>query len=249
MRCRELAFEVADRVERTGLHPLAQTVHQRTLFTETSLVGTVLSANRLYKYYPMHRKTDCSHRLTRYLIALAALLTLAGHSHAQEQSIEQTIATCQGCHGADGVPVSADIPILAGQEYYYLYVQLKDYKAGLRANPIMSGMVQNLSKDDMKALAQHFSEKPWPRVADELDDSKAAMGKSALAAGQCSQCHSTYQGDSRVPRLAGQHVAYLLQTMQDFKHKVRKNSPAKGSLMGSFSEEDLKAMAHYLAGL
>lgn len=197
----------------------------------------------------MHRKTDYRHPPTRYLIALAALLTLGGVSHAQEQSIEQTIATCQGCHGAEGVPVSADIPVLAGQEYYYLYVQLKDYKSGSRANPIMSQMVQNLSKDDMKALAQHFSEQPWPKVAAELDDSKASKGSSALAAGQCSQCHSTYQGDSRVPRLAGQQVVYLQQTMKDFKNKVRKNSPAKGSLMDSFSEEDLEAMAHYLAGL
>jgi len=197
----------------------------------------------------MHRRTDCRHRLTRYLIALAALLTWAGYAHAQEQSIEQTIATCQSCHGAEGVPVSADIPILAGQEYYYLYVQLKDYKAGRRANPIMSEMAKNLSKDDMKALAQHFSEQPWPQVAGELDDSKAAKGSSALAAGQCSQCHSTFQGDSRVPRLAGQQMPYLLQTMLDFKNKVRLNSAAKGSLMNSFSDEDLEAMAHHLAGL
>jgi cytochrome c553 len=197
----------------------------------------------------MQRKTDWSHKLTRYLIAFAALLTLIGYSHAQEQDIEQTIATCQSCHGANGVPVSADIPVLEGQEYYYLYVQLKDYKSGLRANPIMSEMVKNLSKDDMKALAQYFSEKPWPKVANELDDGKAGKGSSALTAGQCSQCHSTYQGDSRVPRLAGQQVAYLLQTMQDFKNKVRKNSPAKGSLMDSFSEEELEAMAHHLAGL
>jgi len=197
----------------------------------------------------MQRKIDWIHQLTRYFIAFAALLTLTGYSHAQEQDIEQTIATCQSCHGANGVPVSADIPVLEGQEYYYLYVQLKDYKSGLRANPIMSEMVKNLSKDDMKALAQYFSEKPWPKVANELDDGKAGKGSSALTAGQCSQCHSTYQGDSRVPRLAGQQVAYLLQTMQDFKNKVRKNSPAKGSLMDSFSEEELEAMAHHLAGL
>ena len=197
----------------------------------------------------MHRKTDCRHGLTRYLIAFAALLTWAGSAHAQEQNIEQTIAACQSCHGADGVPVSADIPVLAGQEYYYLYVQLKDYKAGRRANPIMSEMAKNLSKDDMKALAQHFSEQPWPQVAGELDDAKAAKGNSALAAGQCSQCHSTYQGDSRVPRLAGQQMPYLLQTMLDFKNKVRLNSAAKGSLMNSFSDEDLEAMAHHLAGL
>ena len=208
-----------------------------------------IQAQQPYEYHLMHRKTDCRHRITRHLIALAALSILAGPSHAQEQDIEQTIATCQGCHGAEGVPVSADIPILAGQQYYYLYVQLKDYKSGLRENPIMSGMVQNLSKDDMKALAQHFSEQPWPQAAQELDSGKASKGQSALTAGQCSQCHSTFQGDSRVPRLAGQHGVYLLQTMKDFKHKVRKNSPAKGSLMDSFSEEDLEAMAQYLAGL
>lgn len=176
-------------------------------------------------------------------------LCVGGQAFAGAPNVEEQAKLCATCHGADGVPVSADIPVLAGQEYYYLYVQLKDYKSGLRANPIMSEMVQNLSKDDMKALAQHFSEMPWPQVTDELDGSKADKGKSALTAGQCSQCHSTFQGDSRVPRLAGQHMTYLLQTMQDFKHKVRKNSPAKGSLMDSFSEEDLEAMAHYLAGL
>ena len=37
--------------------------------------------------------------------------------------------------------------------------------------------------------------------------------------------------------------------MQDFKHKTRKNSPAKGSLFASFSEEDLNGVADHLAGL
>lgn len=172
-------------------------------------------------------------------------LALAADSNA----VTEKLPTCLGCHGADGVPVTPDIPVLAGQEYYYLYVQLKDYKAGRRENAIMSGMVQDLSKDDMKALAEYFSTQKWPAVVSETEESKSANGERALAAGQCSQCHSTYQGDSRVPRLAGQYVQYLLQTMQDFKHKVRLNSPAKGSLMVSFSEEDLEAMAHYLADL
>ena len=44
------------------------------------------------------------------------------------------------------------------QEYYYLYVQLKDYKPGLRVNEIMSDIAAELSKDEMKALAQHYSE-------------------------------------------------------------------------------------------
>ena len=54
---------------------------------------------------------------------------------------------------------------------------------------------------------------------------------------------------SLVLSACGSDSEYLLQTMQDFKNKVRLNSPAKGSLMNSFSDEDLEAMAHYLAGL
>lgn len=168
---------------------------------------------------------------------------------SDEASLDAKIGVCESCHGQEGIPLSADIPILAGQEYYYLYVQLKDYKAGRRENAVMSSMVDGMSKDEMKALAEHFSSKPWPRVDSSPDDSLADAGEGALNAGQCSQCHSTYQGDSRIPRLAGQQLSYLKQTMEDFKNKVRLNSPAKGSLMSSFSDKDLEAMAHNLSGL
>ena len=38
-------------------------------------------------------------------------------------------------------------PILAGQEFYYLYVQLKDFKSGLRKSAIMGPIVQALQPD------------------------------------------------------------------------------------------------------
>lgn len=169
---------------------------------------------------------------------------------SEEVDISGKVAVCESCHGgADNLPVNTDTPILAGQEYYYLYVQLKDYKAGRRENAVMSGMAAPLSKDEMKAFAEHFSSMEWKKTQAETDDTLSAKGSSALSAGQCSQCHSTYKGDSRIPRLAGQQLPYMLQTMKDFKNKVRLNSPAKGSLMDSFSDEDLAAMAHYLAEL
>jgi cytochrome c553 len=52
-----------------------------------------------------------------------------------------------------------------------------------------------------------------------------------------------------VPRLAGQQVEYLEKTMQDFKNKVRLNSPAKSALLGAYSDEEIRAMAEYLADL
>ncbi len=184
-------------------------------------------------------------------VGLAACIFFSTASISSDAvDIKDKLVLCESCHGGeDGMPVNADTPILAGQEYYYLYVQLKDYKAGRRANPIMSGMTAALSKDEMKALAEYYSSMEWTKIQPEIDQELADKGGSALGAGQCSQCHSKYQGDSRVPRLAGQQLPYMLQTMKDFKNKVRLNSPAKGSLMDSFSDEDLAAMANYLSGL
>ena len=159
------------------------------------------------------------------------------------------VALCTSCHGEDGRPIEPDIPIIWGQEYYYLYVQLKDYKSGLRANEIMSEIAAELSKDQMKAMAQHFSEKPWPTIGYRAEDGNIAAALGALTAGQCTQCHlGSYLGDSRVPRLAGQQPDYLERTMSEFKYDVRLNSPAKGSLLEAFEDSDIQAMAHHLAG-
>jgi cytochrome c553 len=157
-------------------------------------------------------------------------------------------ALCLGCHGAAGRPADTTTPVLHGQHFYYLYVQLKDYKAKRRDNPIMSAIAAGLSRDDMKALAQVFSEGEWPNLGFAASEETRRLGTKALASGQCVQCHrGGYEGDSRVPRLAGQQVDYLEKTMLDFKNKVRMNSPAKGSLLGAYSEEEIRAMAEYLA--
>jgi len=66
-------------------------------------------------------------------------------------------AVCAACHGADGNSPTSAFPKLAGQHEDYMYHSLKDYKAGKRKNPIMSGQVANLSDQDMKDLAAYFA--------------------------------------------------------------------------------------------
>ena len=184
---------------------------------------------------------------------LSAVLAFAGAA-AQERiagdfDLEETVKVCAACHGGDGVPVEADIPVLWGQQFYYLYVQMKDYKAGRRGNEIMQPMVAGFSRDQMKALATYFSERAWPDIAIEKDAGKASRGRSQTTAGQCAQCHNRYLGDSRVPRVAGQQEPYLLRTMLEFKRKVRLNSPAKGALLKSFEDTSIEELAHFLATL
>ena len=167
---------------------------------------------------------------------------------ASSDSIAAKAELCASCHGDAGLPPRADIPIIWGQEFYYLYVQLKDYKAGLRHNPEMSGIVASLSKEEMRDLAQHFAAQKWPATGFAADESDIKRGETATAAGVCVQCHlGGYEGNSRVPRLAGQTVGYLERTMMEFKDKTRMNSPAKASLMESFDSADITAMARYLA--
>ena len=177
-------------------------------------------------------------------------ITLLFNSPSNANELEAKIQLCESCHGANGLPSDPTIPIITGQEFYYLYVQLKDYKAGRRANPIMSGIVSQLEKEDMQALAQHFAEQKWPSAQVTADDATIKKAQAATAAGQCVQCHlEGYEGNSRVPRLAGQQPGYLEKTMLDFKNKVRLNAPAIGSLLESYSDEEIAAMAKYLSAL
>ncbi|MFT5115149.1 MAG: cytochrome c553 [Parasphingorhabdus sp.] len=191
------------------------------------------------------------------LLAMSVSLTAYADQHSlpatsdlsEYEPVLSELKQCIACHGADGVTLQPTFPILSGQHFYYLYVQLKDFKSGLRKNNIMSPIAADLSKSQMKLLAKYFSDQKWPAIGFKSDSAAEAKGESATGAGQCVQCHlGGYEGDSRIPRLAGQHPEYLLKTMSDFKHRIRMNSAAKSSLFVSYSEDDIKAMSEYLAG-
>lgn len=165
-------------------------------------------------------------------------------------SVSTQLSGCFECHGVGGESADPEFPILSGQHFYYLYVQLKDFKAGRRASEVMQPMVEELSRDQMKLIANYFSKQEWPRTGFKGDPAITARGRTATDAGQCVQCHrGGFDGDSRVPRLAGQQREYLFKTLLDFKNKIRMNSPSKSSLMGSYDDADVAAMAEFLADL
>ena len=186
------------------------------------------------------------------LFALFFFTTLSAQeaeSEAMNEKIKGKIQICVSCHGEQGATIMPVYPILAGQNFYYAYVQLKDLKSGLRKYEIMAAMVQDLDKDEMKLLAGHFSEQTWPETKHKSDAGTTDIAKMAIDAGQCVQCHrGGFEGESRNPRLSGQNYEYLKKTMLDFKNKVRTNSAAKSSLFVTFSDKEIDALADYLAG-
>jgi cytochrome c553 len=193
-------------------------------------------------------ETACRHGCI--VAALAAALTMPSGS-AGAQTIEQKAQVCTACHGESGIPQQKTTPVIWGQQLGYLYVQLRDYKSGARKNDQMSAVAAPLERDDMMALAQYLSQKPWPDLAQpRASQAAAAQALRATSSVVCTSCHQEgYEGEGTQPRLAGQQKDYLAQTMLDFRDGKRGNNPGMSDLMKSISESDIAAIGEYLAGM
>ena len=81
------------------------------------------------------------------------------------------------------------------------------------------------------------------------DDVKARALRANVAVG-CTGCHlGEYQGAGTQPRLAGQTREYLERSMLDFRTGARGNNPGMTTLMAATPEEDIVALAAFMAGL
>jgi cytochrome c553 len=189
-------------------------------------------------------------RLTMVLAAgLFALLPLT----AGAQGIESKAQICAACHGENGIPTqqASPVPVIWGQQLGYLFIELRDFKTGARKNDLMSPIAQGLDFSDLMPLAQYFSQKAWPNLAQPVAAAGVvAQAQRANAAVVCTSCHQEgFKGDSTQPRLAGQGHDYLLKTMTDFRTGARANNPGMTDLMKAISESDIAALAAYVAAL
>ena len=167
------------------------------------------------------------------------------------QGLEEKVRLCAGCHGESGKPVDKTIPNIWGQQTGYLYIQLRDFKRGDRKSEIMQPIAAAFERNDMLAIAEYFSKKPWPDLGQPRAPKDVAQrARTANSSIGCTGCHlDQFQGDSTVPRLAGQGRDYLARTMTDFRSRARGNNPGMSDLMIATAVDDLAALAEYLAGL
>src|SRR5215813_5027634 len=92
------------------------------------------------------------------LVIVAALGAPAGAAEA----IEAKLQVCTSCHGENGQPIDATIPIIWGQTEYFLVKQLHDYKSGDRENLVMASFAKRLTQAELRPAAAYLSKKPWP---------------------------------------------------------------------------------------
>lgn len=181
------------------------------------------------------------------LIFIVAMLP----TFARADGVEQKASLCKGCHGVKGVPVNKGFPVIAGQTEGYLYLQLRDYKLGNRKNAVMQAVVAKMERPDLHELAAYFATLPWPALgqsppAPEIVHRAEVAANSAV----CTSCHlEGYVGASAVPRLAGQGSDYMRATMAAFRGGERANNPWMVALLKTYTDDDIDALATYLAGL
>src|SRR5512144_728196 len=158
---------------------------------------------------------------------------------------------CDACHGPNGNAVIPENPILAGQSWRYIYIQLKDFSEGRRTDPVMTPISKVLPRDEMIALANWYAaQKPAPNPF-KADPAKVDAGRKVADAVLCPMCHGGgFVGQNEVPRVAGQNPEYIRKQLQDFKAKRRTNDAGNmTSVAHTLSEPDIENLSHYIANL
>jgi cytochrome c553 len=99
------------------------------------------------------------------------------------------------------------------------------------------------------ALAGYFAAQPPAPVLPATDEASYRRGQSLATKALCGSCHlPDFAGRQQIPRLAGQHEAFLLQAMKQFRDHpgLGRDTIMAASLYG-LKDQDLADLAHFLA--
>ena len=181
-------------------------------------------------------------------------------------------AVCGACHGTNGISVNPRWPKLAGQGENYLLKQLRDYRNGKRDNLIMKVQTAMLGDGEMADVAAWFAaRKPFAATQKEKSEPQEPgetlyrEGDPQVGLPACASCHGADgagKAASAVPRLAGQHGAYIRDQLHKFRNAARKekkhppdrlrdNDPnaTMRAVAGRLSDARIDALAAYIEGM
>jgi len=169
----------------------------------------------------------------------------------------ELFATCAACHGADGAgAVDGSVPSIAGQHVAVILAQLVDFRQDRRIDIRMQHMVAAdhlATAQQLADVAAYATSLPLPPArAGRAAAAQLAEGSSSYAQ-LCQSCHrAAAEGNAaeRVPRLAGQHVEYLIRQLYDALEGRR---PSMGRdharTLARLEPAQIASLAAYLASL
>lgn len=165
--------------------------------------------------------------------------------------------TCAACHGSNGISVIPAQPTLARQHPQYLLKQLRDFKSGQRANPVMAAMAASLDEATLNSIAYWLASQA-AKAGFANDKDLVLLGERIYRGGivdrqvpACAGCHSPNGAGipAQYPRLSGQHAQYAVAQLTAFRDGVRKNSLQMTQVTTKMNDREIRAVADYVAGL
>jgi len=190
--------------------------------------------------------------------SMASTLAIAeeASSAPTEAVISKATSVCQSCHGPQGNSVSATFPRLNGQQADYIAAQLKNFRDQSRSDPharaYMWGMASQLDDGMINGLAKYFTAQtptqPQSGGALAAEGKKIYMnGVEAQNVPACQACHGDHgEGNSVMPRIAGQHADYLKTQLEAFRSTLRESDVMHANTK-EMTNSQIEALVSYLA--
>ena len=202
--------------------------------------------------------------MKRLVFSLATLLmavfSLSVHAAGDPAAGATKVAVCAACHGTDGNSALGMNPKLAGQNERYTLKQLLEIKSGARSIAVMTGLLDNMSEQDLADIAAFYAaqqttlEGANPELI-ELGQSIYRAGIESLGVAACSACHSpTGSGVAQAgyPALGGQHAEYTVMQLKAFRAGARDNDGDTAPMRivsERLTDREIEALASYISGL
>jgi cytochrome c553 len=191
----------------------------------------------------------------RIVLAGMLLVAVIGGPLARAADVaagKEKAELCAGCHGEAGISQTENIPSLAAQPDQFIQWQLVFFRSGTRKNEQMQPIVEQINNEDIRNLGAYFASLAPPKATPDDNPDLSQKGAQAAVGRRCASCHTdTFAGTKAVARIAGQREEYLLKALHDYKSGVRSGGgmAAMAEVAYPLSEEEITALAHYLAHL
>ena len=143
------------------------------------------------------------------------------------------------------------VPSLAGQPALFLTNQLILMREKLRPVEAMEPFVKGLKDDEITALAEHYAGLAPEPGGEAVDRTLVARGAELARQLRCGSCHlPTYEGQEQMPRLVPQRVDYIVKSLTEYREGKRYGiDTSMNGVMYRVSDQDIRALAHYLGSL
>lgn len=164
---------------------------------------------------------------------------------------------CSSCHGESGISPTPDFPHLSGQSALAIYKQLHDFRSGARVNAQMTPVAQQLTEEQMLAVANHYAtlargtlDRRLDFTADPATDNLVRTGDTARGIPGCQSCHGAGAGGPmETPTISGQREAYLRAQLTAFAAGQRHNDVFNRmrDIASRLTPPEIDALARYYA--